>query len=105
MNYRYALHAGTDLRSEPVVRWELDLQPADPQARWSRRHLQGPIPLDFGGRSISLNDVHLPTGPIALEDVIRFCIHDLGVPALSPDWDEILLRSAREHQDEIFDPR
>jgi len=27
--------------------------------------------------------------------VIRFCIHDLGVPPLSADWDEILIQSYR----------
>lgn len=101
VKYRYALYMGLDTESEPVVRWELDSHPADPHARWSRRHLQGPIPLSFGPTAVSLNALHLPTGSVALEDVIRFCIHDLGVPALSVDWNEILIQSAREPGDQF----
>jgi hypothetical protein len=70
-------------------------------AQWSRRHLQGPIRIDFGPRTMSLNALHLPTGHVTLEDVIRFCIHDLGVPALSEDWNEILVQSSRESEDQI----
>ena len=99
MNYRYALHVGTDINSEPVVRWEFDRQPSDPQARWSRRHVQGPIPLSFGPVTVSLNALHLPTGTVTLEDVIRFCIHDLGVPPLSRNWHDILIQSAGESRD------
>jgi hypothetical protein len=99
MNYRYALHYGTDINSEPVVRWEFDRRPADLGARWSRRHLQGPIPLTFGQTTVSLNDLHLPTGHVALEDVIRFCIHDLAVPPLSADWNEILSQRYREPEE------
>lgn len=101
VNYRYALHVGTGVNSEPVMRWEFDRRPADPQARWSRRHLQGPIPLSFGPTTVSLNDLHLPTGYVTLEDVIRFCIHDLGVPALSTDWNDILIQSYREFKDQF----
>jgi len=54
VKYRYALYMGLDAEAEPVVRWEFDRQPADPQARWSRRHLQGPIPLTFGPTTVSL---------------------------------------------------
>ena len=102
VNYRYALHYGTDINSEPVVRWEFDRWPADPEARWSCRHLQGPIPLSFGPTTVSLNDLHLPTGYVTLEDVIRFCIHDLGVPPLSADWNEILIESYREFKDQFM---
>lgn len=101
VNYRYALHVGTDVNSEPVIRWKFDRRPADPRAQWSRRHLQGPIPLSFGPTTASLNDLHLPTGYVTVEDVVRFCIHDLGVPALSTDWNDILIESYREFRDQL----
>jgi hypothetical protein len=99
VKYRYALYVGLDAETEPAVRWEFDRQPADPDARWSRRHLQGPIPLTFGPVTVSLNTLHLPTGTVTLEDVIRFCIHDLGVPPLSRNWHDILIQSAGESRD------
>jgi len=40
-----------------------------------------------------LNDLHLPTGWVRLEEVLRFCIVDLGVRPLSPRWHEALVES------------
>jgi hypothetical protein len=64
-------------------------------------NLQGPILLSFGPATVSLNSLHLPTGYVTLEDVIRFCIHDLGMPPLSADWDETLIQSYREFKDQF----
>lgn len=40
--------------------------------------------------SISFSDMHIPTGPVLLENVVRLLIEEFGVIALRPDWDEIL---------------
>ncbi|MCC6495797.1 MAG: hypothetical protein IT193_06010 [Propionibacteriaceae bacterium] len=64
--------------------------------------MQGPTPLTFGPTTVSLIDLHLPTGYVTLEDVIRFCIHDLGVPPLRPNWHEILVQSYREFKDQFM---
>jgi hypothetical protein len=64
--------------------------PANPDATWCRQHVQGPIPLGIHnceGDEANLNRWHLPTSAVAIEDVLRFCITDLGVQALSDDWD------------------
>jgi hypothetical protein len=81
--------------SEPLLRWEfVSTQPT--HARWCQHHLQGPIPLRLGdAASVQLNDLHLPTGWVLLEEVVRFCIVDLGVQPLSADWDSRLRASAR----------
>ena len=42
-----------------------------------------------------LNELHLPTGWVPIEEVLRFCIDDLGVRPLSPGWHETLAASAR----------
>jgi hypothetical protein len=39
--------------------------------------------------------LHLPTGFVALEDVLRFCIVDLGVNPLSDGWHDVLEESYR----------
>ncbi len=94
LKYAYRLTAeGAD---EPTLRWEYDSDPADPRARWCRRHLQGPAPLRFGrGGETFMNDLHVPTGWLPIEEVIRFCIVDLGVRPLSPGWHRVLEESYR----------
>jgi hypothetical protein len=88
--YRYTLTPTT--AAEPLLRWEYVAEPADPEARWSRHHLQGPIPLrmsergDPRAREATLNDLHLPTGWVPIEEVLRFCIVDLGARPLSDAW-------------------
>jgi hypothetical protein len=42
---------------------------------------------------VRLNDLHLPTGFTTIEDVLRFCIVDLAVAPLSPEWDQVLNES------------
>src|SRR5262249_51662350 len=43
--------------------------------------------LHIGGES---GKAHVPTGRVALEDVLRFCIRDLEVQPLREDWSDIL---------------
>jgi len=51
--------------------------------------------LHLGGTlaGIDLSKAHLPTGHVALQDVLRFAIIDLGVEPLRDDWDAILAGS------------
>jgi hypothetical protein len=45
------------------------------------------------GHTVSLNDLHLPTGYVPFEEVLRFCIADLGVSPFAEDWDSVLQES------------
>lgn len=97
IEYRYTITI--DGESEPRLRWEYVGFPEDADALWCRHHLQGPININLparNGLSGSLNDWHLPTGWVAIEEIIRFCIVDLGVTPLRDDWDSILRESYRE---------
>ncbi len=87
INYKYALYP--DVGEEPIIRWEYIKEPP-PEARWCRHHLQGPIDIRFNEGIASLNDIHLPTGYVTFEEVLRFCIADLGVPPIDDDWDNTL---------------
>jgi hypothetical protein len=40
--------------------------------------------------AMNLDDFHLPTGRVALEEVLRFAIRDCGVRPLRDDWESIL---------------
>ena len=90
VEYRYYLtQEGAE---QPLLRWE-HVRTPEAGALWCRHHLQGPVNLPLPGPAVSLNDLHLPTGYVAFEEVLRFCIVDLGVRALSDAWDEILRES------------
>jgi hypothetical protein len=95
VRYRYALHSVED--AEPVIRWEYDGRPADESARWCRYHIQGTVPVRLGGRVVPFNELHTPTGDVPIEEVIRFCIVDLGAEPLDGDWNEILVESRRRN--------
>jgi hypothetical protein len=105
VKYQYVLKpVGT---TEPLIRWEYDRFTAG-SGLWCRHHIQGPIPVDFSpGQPTSLNDVHLPTGQVPIEEVIRFCIVDLDVQPLGtslrddglPEWHYRLMESQLVTQD------
>ncbi|MDI3339907.1 MAG: hypothetical protein QJR03_05170 [Sphaerobacter sp.] len=101
ISYRYALYR--DGIDEPILRWEYVRLPGD-NAQYCRHHLQGSIavPLtDDRERHPSLNDWHLPTGWVTIEEVLRFCIVDLGVQPLNPEWDSILRDSYERFKTEF----
>ncbi|MDP9352069.1 MAG: hypothetical protein M3P51_11080, partial [Chloroflexota bacterium] len=86
VSYRYALTPVGN--AEPLLRWEYVKFPGVSKL-YCRHHFQGPIRLDLGrsGEQVVLNDWHLPTGWVTIEEVLRFCIVDLGITPLSEDWD------------------
>lgn len=87
---------------EPLVRWEYERTPQD-DATWCRHHVQGNLPLP-APLSISLNELHVPTGYTLVEEVIRFCIHDLRVPPLFDDWHRRLLDSEETFKHDFAPP-
>jgi hypothetical protein len=57
-----------------------------PEAGYKRPHLH----LGSRYRPDPSVNAHVPTGLVPLADVVRFLIADLGVPALRPDWGQVL---------------
>jgi hypothetical protein len=101
--YKYTLRR--DGSQEPLFRWEYVRQPA-PDAQWCRHHLQGevPLPIRDGDSQLTLDDLHVPTGFTTVEEILRFCISDLGVEPLSREWDGILTDSYERFKTD-FAPR
>jgi hypothetical protein len=91
-SYRYTLRH--ESATEPVLRWEYLREWPDSSARWCRHHIQGDVTIPLGG-GVSLNELHAPTGFVTIEEILRFCIVDLGVDPLAPDWHETLEESYR----------
>lgn len=53
-------------------------------------HLHVRADLEIGERW--LGKVHLPTGPIGLEDIVELTISDLGIQPLREDWQAVLTK-------------
>ncbi len=96
VKYKYTLTSGIGNdeppTGEPVLRWEYVRQPEPGVAAWCRHHLQGPVQVTFNREEQVLNALHLPTGYVPFEEIIRFCIVDLGVSG-SAGWEDILNQS------------
>jgi len=79
-----------------------------PDDRWCRHHLQGDVPLPRplydGATPLTLDGLHVPTGFTTVEEVLRFCLTDLGVEPLSADWDDVLTESYERFKTD-FAPR
>lgn len=60
-----------------------------------RHHLQGEHMMELNDHGFQLDDLHMPTGYVPIEDIIRFCINDLAVQPRCEDWDERIAESAR----------
>lgn len=102
LSYRYALYLPTSEpdKEEPVFRWEYEKFRQENVGLWCRHHLQGTVPIDLGQGIRLMNEYHLPTGYVTIEEVIRFLIVDLGVTPLAEDWDKVLEASYRAFKEE-----
>ena len=86
---RYAYGLIPDSSDTATIRWEYVRSPAA-GADWCRHHVQGPIEIVLNRAETTLNGLHVPTGYVPFEEIIRFCIVDLEVPSISEDWRAVL---------------
>jgi hypothetical protein len=73
-----------DQSDEPIA--EFHWHPESGHIRWPHVHAHG------ARDSLTLHRLHLPTGRVSVEAVIRFLIEDLGVIPRRSDWEAVLER-------------
>jgi len=103
-SYWYRLHNGPNGNSRALIRWEYDsYQLKKRESRPARNHVQLPAKVQVNDETeLDLNKLHVPTGWVLIEEVIRFAIADLGVvPLCGDEWPEILVEGERKFR-EIF---
>jgi hypothetical protein len=113
LEYAYYLRPHT--MTEPLFRWEFvrpdgsaDRDDDEDPSAWCRHHIQGNLRIDItddrgATHQIALNDWHTPSGWVALEDIVRFCIVDLGVKS-RPGWNRALKTSYRLYRTQFTTP-
>lgn len=76
--YWYRLQAEPGDKAQALIRWEY-AERKRPHRREAPFHVQsgGRIPCNKG--FLNLHRLHVPTGWVSFEEVLRFLVHDLGV--------------------------
>ena len=93
--YAYRIADGPTFDDQCFFRWEYNAR-EHKQSLAPRHHLQLPATIGcFGNRVLDTNKLHIPTGWVTVEEVIRFLIHELRVKPRTHKWDGDLLASER----------
>lgn len=92
LQYTYRIQ-GADEKN--CLRWEYVSRDVRDKL-FCRHHFQAPIRYQLAGKNLSLEEVHLPTGWVTIEEIIRFLIVELGVAAKAAGWDGILRQSEQQ---------
>jgi hypothetical protein len=91
LEYGYYIQETADQRRAALFRWEYA---SDPPMEHPHQHVQIRTTLASSAlqHPINLDKVHVPTGWVTIEQVIRFLIADLGVqpPRGADKWEQIL---------------
>jgi hypothetical protein len=99
VQYAYRIQRTTSIQEEAEVRFEYVSRHKDPEARWCRHHVQFHRDYHDVREEFSPQKLHIPTGWVTIENVIRFLITDLGVPPLTENWDEVLRESEKQFRE------
>lgn len=96
LRYAYRIQRGPDADDPCFFRFEYISRLVKPLAH-PRHHLHIPLVLPLPSRLVNLEDIHIPTGWVTIEEIIRFLITELNVTPRDAAWSTLLLES-----EEIF---
>lgn len=102
VQYSYWIQHRVPEHGSPVAvfRFEYVSPKVKPLDRRPRHHLHIPrAQAVCRGQRLDLEDLHIPTGWVTLEEVIRFAIRELGCKPKPGDWDKILLNSENKFRE------
>jgi len=88
--YHLLEHSNPDSRW--IVRWEY-VSHSQRRTEHPRHHVHIATVVDTPAGKMDFDKLHLSTGWVTIEEVIRFLIAEAGVKPKSADWDDTLLRS------------
>jgi hypothetical protein len=94
LRYAYRVTEGPAFGSPWILRWEYESRDISAHAHPRHHfHLNTAMSCFEGRHTLNLSDLHMPSGWITIEEVIRFLIHELGIKPKNGDWDRILQES------------
>lgn len=96
LQYAHRIQQTALIQDEAEVRFEYVSREIDPSARWCRHHVQFHRDSHSSLPDFSLSKLHIPTGWVTIENVIRFLVSDLGIHPLTETWEEELKKSEEQ---------
>lgn len=94
LEYWYRVQETADPKGHAFLRWEYMRPRSVAIAGPPRHHLHARATVPVAAENLDLNKVHVPTGWVTIEEVIRFLIHELGVkPPCGKSWPSVLAES------------
>ena len=95
--YEYRLTGGPNFSDDPcLLRWEYKASDLVPKG-FPRHHLQIKASINDVEPELDLSKLHIPSGWITIEELMRFLITELKITPRDADWDRIL----REGEDKF----
>jgi hypothetical protein len=97
--YAYRIGEGPKRGDRWIIRWEYNSR-EHLEALHPRHHCHLPFELTcFGDQSLNLDKMHISSGWVTVEEVIRFLIHELKVKPKHVDWDKRLRDSEQKFRE------
>jgi len=98
LEYRYVYQADANNPDSWIVRYEYEREPQAPY-RYPVTHIHvNATPSAYSGQK-PFPDLHLPTGRLTVEDLIRHLVHEQQIAPISPDWEAILERTEQDFRE------
>ncbi len=101
--YWYRLYPRDAVDRTELFRWEYDRTRRPEKDEHCRNHLHVHTSIPLPGGILELKKVHLPTGWVTIEEVLRFLFKDLEVKPADENWAHELADSERAFR-ERFSP-
>jgi hypothetical protein len=90
MGYAYRIATGPKRNDPYVVRWEYNSRELL-DALHPRHHCHLPVQLECApNRRFNLDKMHIASGWVTIEEVLRYLFHELKVPPRAANWDKLL---------------
>jgi hypothetical protein len=94
--YEYRIQLKESIAEEAVVRFEYVSDEAEPTFQYCRNHIQFHKDYHDLRRDFSPAKLHIPSGWVTIENVVRFLLTELAAKPLRRDWREVLARSEEQ---------
>lgn len=97
--YAYRITEGPSFDDTCIFRWEYESAETK-SSLYPRHHLHIPTTIKcFGDKHLDALKLHIPSGWITVEEVIRFLIYELKVKPKSEKWDDLLRASEQKFRE------
>jgi len=97
--YAYRITEGPTFDDRTLFRWEYNARQYK-ESLAPRHHFHFPASLTCQNRrTLDTTELHIPTGWVTIEEIIRFFIHELKVKSREKQWDKLLCESEEKFRD------